>query len=124
MSLVRSTRTRFRQINVFRKEGMISLANKQESCFSGPMRHFFTVKAVCRFPSLFARIHELNAPLHRSSDSTPLHGERQLPKNDEDIDRIVKELRSALEEHVRLAKESLESQAISLALLDLAKTQA
>jgi hypothetical protein len=41
-------------------------------------------------------------------------------KSEEDIERIVKELRSALEEHVRLAKESLKAQAASLALLDSA----
>lgn len=38
----------------------------------------------------------------------------------DDIKRIVNELRSALEEHVRFAKKSLESQAVSLALLDSA----
>jgi F0F1-type ATP synthase membrane subunit b/b' len=39
-------------------------------------------------------------------------------QSEEEIDRITKELRSALEEHVRLAKESLEAQAASIALLD------
>jgi hypothetical protein len=35
-----------------------------------------------------------------------------------DLDRVVHELRAALEEHVRLAKASLEMQAGMIALLD------
>lgn len=39
-------------------------------------------------------------------------------KTQADVDRIIPELRSALEEHIRLAKESLEAQASGIAALN------
>ncbi len=39
-------------------------------------------------------------------------------KNSEEIESVVGELRSALEQHIRLAKESLESQASAITALE------
>ena len=39
-------------------------------------------------------------------------------KDDADVERVVNELRSALEEHIRLAKESLSAQAAAISMLD------
>lgn len=39
-------------------------------------------------------------------------------KTSADTERIIPELRAALEEHIRLAKDSLGSQASAIALLD------
>jgi hypothetical protein len=40
------------------------------------------------------------------------------PKSNAEVERILLELRAALEEHIRLAKDSLELQASTIALLD------
>jgi hypothetical protein len=41
---------------------------------------------------------------------------------DDDVERVVNELRSALEEHIRLAKESLSAQAAAISMLDSERT--
>jgi phage host-nuclease inhibitor protein Gam len=39
-----------------------------------------------------------------------------------DVERIIPQLRDALQEHVRLAKAALEDQAVAIAALDTSKT--
>jgi hypothetical protein len=50
-----------------------------------------------------------------------LCGEAITAKTQEDLDCVIKELRTALEEHIRLAKESLECSAIALPSLNSGK---
>ena len=66
-------------------------------------------------------------PFVRYLTSVPAHTEVRIhqlctealaAKTQADVDRIVPELRSALEEHIRLAKDSLAIQASTLALLN------
>jgi hypothetical protein len=54
-------------------------------------------------------------PAHTEALLKRLCSELASSKTDAEIDRILPELRSALEEHVRLAKESLEAQVIYIA---------
>ena len=51
-----------------------------------------------------------------------LCGEAIAVKDDADVERVVNELRSALEEHIRLAKESLSAQAAAISMLDSERT--
>jgi len=54
-------------------------------------------------------------PAHTEARLRRLCSELAACKTDAEIDRILPELRSALEQHIRLAKESLEAQASYIA---------
>jgi hypothetical protein len=57
-------------------------------------------------------------PAHTEVRIQRLCTEALAAKTQADVDRIVPELRAALEEHVRLAKDSLRLQASTVALLN------
>ena len=61
-----------------------------------------------------------NMPVHTEVRIQQLYTEALAAKTLADVDRILPELRSALEEHVKLAKESLETQIATIASLDAA----
>ena len=46
--------------------------------------------------------------------------EALVAKTPADVERVLEELRSALEEHIRLAKDSLGAQVTAIAVLDAA----
>ena len=49
-----------------------------------------------------------NVPAHTESRILELVTEALAAKSEDDVDRVLPELRAALREHIRLAKESLE----------------
>jgi hypothetical protein len=53
-------------------------------------------------------------PAHTESRIFELVSEALAATTEEDVDRVLPELRSALREHIRLAKESLEAQVVVL----------
>jgi hypothetical protein len=53
-------------------------------------------------------------PAHTESRILELVSEALAATTEEDVDRVLPELRSALREHIRLAKESLEAQVVVL----------
>jgi hypothetical protein len=53
-------------------------------------------------------------PAHTEGRINKLVGEALAATSETDVERILPELRSALQEHIRLAKESLETQSIIL----------
>jgi hypothetical protein len=57
-------------------------------------------------------------PAHTEARIHQLCSEAIVAQTQSDVDRIVTELRAALEEHVRLAKQSLEGQITSITALD------
>jgi hypothetical protein len=57
-------------------------------------------------------------PAHTEVRVQQLCTEALAAKTQADVDRIIPELRAALEEHVRLAKDSLRLQASTVALLN------
>jgi hypothetical protein len=57
-------------------------------------------------------------PAHTETLIQRLCAKALAAKTPEDIERVVNELRSALEEHVVMAKDSLEGQVSNFALLD------
>jgi len=59
-------------------------------------------------------------PLHTEARIQQLCSEALSAKNQADVERIVRELRAALEEHIRLAKDSLEGQVNNIAVLSAA----
>jgi hypothetical protein len=59
-------------------------------------------------------------PLYTEARIQELCKQILAAKSDEDIERVVPELRAALEEHIRLAKDSLRVQRINIAALDAA----
>jgi len=75
----------------------------QLSLYSGCPILFDTIQTVPHFTE--ARIH------HLCTEALTLTEQA-------DIERVMTELRSAIEEHVRLARESLTAQAATLSMLD------
>ena len=65
-----------------------------------------------------------NVPAHTEARIQQLCTEALAANELADVDRILPELRSALEEHVRLAKESLEAQVATITSLDAASPTA
>jgi len=63
-------------------------------------------------------------PPHTEARIQQLCSEALAAKTLADVDRILPELRSALEEHIRLAKESLETQVAAITSLDAASQTA
>jgi hypothetical protein len=63
-------------------------------------------------------------PPHTEARIQQLCTEALAAKTLADVDRILPELRSALEEHIRLAKESLETQVAAITSLDAASQTA
>jgi hypothetical protein len=63
-------------------------------------------------------------PAHTEARIQQLCTEALAAKTLADVDRILPELRSALEEQVRLAKESLETQIATITSLDAASQTA
>ena len=61
---------------------------------------------------------------HTEARIQQLCSEALAAKTLADVDRILPELRSALEEHIRLAKESLETQVAAITSLDAASQTA
>lgn len=59
-------------------------------------------------------------PAHTEARIHQLCTEALAAQSQADVNRIIPELRSALEEHIRLAKESLTVHASSIAALDAA----
>lgn len=57
-------------------------------------------------------------PQHTEAKIHQLCTEALAAQTQSDVERIIPELRAALEEHVRLAKESLEGQLGSISALD------
>jgi hypothetical protein len=57
-------------------------------------------------------------PLHTEARIQQLSTLALEAKTQADVERIVRELRAALEEHIRLAKDSLGGQASTIALLN------
>ncbi len=57
-------------------------------------------------------------PQHTEARIQQLCREVIAAKTEADVQRILPELRSALQEHIRLAKDSLEAQASTVSLLD------
>jgi hypothetical protein len=57
-------------------------------------------------------------PLHTEARIRQLSAVALEAKTPADVERIVRELRAALEEHIRLAKDSLEGQASTIAFLN------
>ena len=55
-----------------------------------------------------------NVPAHTEARIRNLITEALTAKSDSEVERIIPELRSALPEHIRLAKESLEAQVVGL----------
>ena len=53
-------------------------------------------------------------PAHTESRIFEFVSEALAATTEEDVDRVLPELRSALREHIRLAKESLEAQVVVL----------
>jgi hypothetical protein len=88
---------------------------------TGSQKCFFVKYATCGLrislygarPLTFATVQFMSAATERRIDR--LSAEALTAKTAEDIDRILEELRAALQEHVRLAKNNLRSQANSLA---------
>jgi hypothetical protein len=62
-------------------------------------------------------------PAHTEARIQELCTEVLAAKTQADVDRVLPELRSALEEHVRLAKESLGTQIATITSLDDAAFQ-
>jgi len=63
-------------------------------------------------------------PPHTEARIQQLCSEALAAKTLADVDRILPELRSALAEHIRLAKESLETQVAAITSLDAASQTA
>ena len=61
-----------------------------------------------------------DVPLYTEARIQQLCKQILAAKSDEDIEGVVPELRAALEEHIRLAKDSLRVQRINIAALDAA----
>ena len=59
-------------------------------------------------------------PAHTEARIQQLCTEALAAKTEGDIERILPKLRSALEEHIRLAKDSLETQVSTITALDAA----
>lgn len=59
-------------------------------------------------------------PAHTEALIQQLCTEALAAKTQADVDRILPELRSALEEHVKLAKDSLEAQVSAISAMDAA----
>jgi hypothetical protein len=59
-------------------------------------------------------------PAHTEARIHQLCTEALSAQTPADVDRIVPELRSALEEHIRLARNSLQAQASTLSVLEAA----
>jgi hypothetical protein len=59
-------------------------------------------------------------PAHTDARIHQLCTEALAAKTQADVNRIIPELRSALEEHIRLAKESLAAQVSNIVSLDAA----
>ena len=57
-------------------------------------------------------------PLHTEARILQLSTVALLAKTQADVEQIIRDLRAALEEHIRLAKDSLGGQASTIALLD------
>jgi hypothetical protein len=57
-------------------------------------------------------------PAHTEARIQQLCTEAIAAKTQADVDRIIPELRLAIEEHIRLAKESLEAQISGITALD------
>jgi hypothetical protein len=57
-------------------------------------------------------------PAHTEVRIQQLCTEALAAKSEADVDRVIPELRAALEEHISLAKNSLEIQASTLAVLN------
>jgi hypothetical protein len=55
-----------------------------------------------------------SVPLHTEARIRKLMSEALAATSDSEVERILPELRSALQEHIRLAKESLEAQVVAL----------
>jgi len=63
-------------------------------------------------------------PAHTEARIQQLCTEALAAKTQADVDRILPELRSALEEHVKMAKDSLETQIATITSLDAASQTA
>ena len=61
-------------------------------------------------------------PAHTEARIHQLCTEALAAKTQSDVERVIPELRSALEEHIRLAKESLKAQVDNFAILDAQTT--
>jgi F0F1-type ATP synthase membrane subunit b/b' len=60
-------------------------------------------------------------PAHTEAKIHQLCAEALAAKTEADVERIIPQLRAALQEHVRLAKASLEGQVTAIAALDTLK---
>jgi hypothetical protein len=63
-----------------------------------------------------------DVPAHTEVKIQELCGKALAAKTEADVERIIPELRAALQEHVRLAKDSLEGQMSVIATLDTRKS--
>ena len=61
-------------------------------------------------------------PAHTEAKIHQLCTEVLAAKTDADVERIIPELRAALHEHVKLAKDSLEGQVSAIAALDTSQS--
>ena len=61
--------------------------------------------------------YHIAVPAHTEAKIQQLCSEAIAAKTEADVERIIPELRAALQEHVRLAKASLEGQATAIAVL-------
>jgi len=66
---------------------------------------------------MFDTLHNRSMPRFTQGRIQDLCTQALTVRTSEDIQHVVKELRAALEEHIRLAKNSLENQAATLSTL-------
>ena len=72
--------------------------------------------------ALFDNLHLM--PAHTEARIQQLCTEALAAQTQSDVERIIPELRAALEEHIRLAKESLEGQLGSMSALNALSSKA
>jgi hypothetical protein len=90
----------------------------KKDCTIGRVLSFLSVS----LQNLYAPFDTIQAvPRFTEERIKRLCSEAITTKTQEDLDRVIKELRTALEEHIRLAKKSLECSAIALPTLNSGK---
>ena len=93
---------------------MMELCRRIHLVMAGSLPHRLSSVVCCIDRIPFRSIPYLNVPAHTEGRINKLVGEALAATTETDVERILPELRSALQEHIRLAKESLETQSIIL----------